>query len=188
MKININNTEIEEKCTTSFLGVQIDNKLNWRPHISHICKKISKSIAILRMVRSIFPLNILKMIYMSLIYSHINYCILIWGSAEDSIIEPLFKLQKKAIRIITKSRFLEHTAPLFKSLSLLTVHKMYDLNCTLFIYKCLNCSYFPELKARIHRNCDCHKYNTRGRNLFRNVDIMRLKICQRSFHNYGINI
>ena len=128
------------------------------------------------------------MIYMSLIYSHINYCILIWGSAEDSIIEPLFKLQKKAIRIITKSRFLEHTAPLFKSLSLLTVHKMYDLNCTLFIYKCLNCSYFPELKARIHRNCDCHKYNTRGRNLFRNVDIMRLKICQRSFHNYGINI
>ena len=84
LKININNTEIEEKCTTSFLGVQIDNKLNWKAHISHICKKISKSIAILRLVRSIFPSNILKMIYMSLIYSHINYCILIWGSAEKN--------------------------------------------------------------------------------------------------------
>ena len=59
-------------------------------------KKNSKSIAILRMVRSVFPLNILKMIYMSLIYSHINYCILIWGSAEKGIIEPLFKLQKKS--------------------------------------------------------------------------------------------
>ena len=28
LKIMIDNTEIEEKCTTSFLGVQIDNKLN----------------------------------------------------------------------------------------------------------------------------------------------------------------
>ena len=187
LKININNTEIEEKCTTSFLGVQIDNKLNWKAHISHICKKISKSIAILRMARSVFPLNILKMIYMSLIYSHINYCILIWGSAEKGIIEPLFKLQKKAIRIITNSRFLDHTAPLFKSLALLTVYKVYDLNCTLFIYKCLNCDYFPELKNRIKKNSDYHEHDTRGRNLLRNVDIMRLRICQWSFHNYGIN-
>ena len=64
LKVRINNTEIEEKCTTSFLGVQIDNKLIWKAHISHICNKISKSIAILRMVRSVFPLNILKTIYM----------------------------------------------------------------------------------------------------------------------------
>ena len=72
LKIRIDNTEIEEKCTTTFLGVQIDNKLNWKAHITHICNKVSKSLAILRIVRSIFPLNILKMIYMSLIYSHLN--------------------------------------------------------------------------------------------------------------------
>ena len=95
LNIKINNVEIEEKCTTSFLGVQLDNKLNWKSHISHICNKVSKSIAILRMVRSIFPLNILITIYMSLIYSHINYCNLIWGGAETGIIEPLFKLKKK---------------------------------------------------------------------------------------------
>ena len=65
---------------------------------------------------------------------------------------------------------------------------MYDLNCTLFIYKCLNCDYFPELKNRIKKNSDYHEHDTRGRNLLRNVDIMRLRICQRSFLNYGINI
>ena len=95
LKIRINDTEIEKKRTTKFLGVQIDDKLNWKDHISHICNKVSKTIAILRKVRSVFRLNVLKMIYMSLIYSHINYCILIWSSAEKSIVEPLFKLQKK---------------------------------------------------------------------------------------------
>ena len=74
------------------------------------------------------------MIYMSLIYSHINYCILIWGNADKSTVEPLFKLQKKAIRIISKSNYLDHTAPLFKSLKLLTVYDVYKLNCILFIY------------------------------------------------------
>ena len=125
---------------------------------------------------------------MSLIYSHINYCNLIWGGAETGIIEPLYKLKKKAVRIITKSSYLEHTAPLFKSLALLTVYKVYDLNCTSFIYKCLKCNYFPEFRNKIQRNSDFHEYNTRGRNSYRNVKIIRLRICQRSFLNYGKNI
>ena len=128
------------------------------------------------------------MIYMSLIYSHINYCILIWGSADKSTVEPLFELQKKAIRIISKSNYLDHTAPLFKSLKLLTVYNVYELNRILFIYKCLKCNYVSELRTRIQRNSEYHGYNTRNRNLFRNTDIMRLKICQRSFLNCGINL
>ena len=129
LKIRINDTEIERKSITKFLGVQIDDKLNWKAHITHICNKVSKAIAILRKVRSIFPLNILRMIYMSLIYSHINYCILIWGSAEKTIVDPLFKLQKKSIQIIIRLNYLDHTGPLFKSLRLLTIYNVYDLNC-----------------------------------------------------------
>ena len=97
LKIQINNTDVEERAVSSFLGVLIDNKLNWKAHITHISNKVSKSIAILRSVRYCYPKNVLKMIYMSLIYSHLNYCNIIWGAAEDGIIEPLFLLQKKAI-------------------------------------------------------------------------------------------
>ena len=188
LKVRINNTEIEEKCTTSFLGVQIDNKLIWKAHISHVCNKISKAIAILRMLRSVFPLYILRMIYMSLVYSHINYCILVWGSAENVHVERIFKLQKKAVRIITKSYYLEHTAPLFKSLKLINVYKVFELNCILFIHKCLNCNYLPDFRVRIQRNSDYHGYNTRGRNMFRNSEVIRLRTCQRSFLNFGINV
>ena len=78
------------------------------------------------------------------------------------------------------------TAPLFKSLGLLTVYKVYELNCILFIYKCINCHYLPKIRNRIQQNSDYHQYNTRGRNLFRNSDVIRLRICQRSFLNYGI--
>ena len=59
LSIQINNSELEEKTETNFLGIFIDNKLTWKAHINHICNKVSKSIAILRQVRSIFPKNIL---------------------------------------------------------------------------------------------------------------------------------
>ena len=188
LEIQINDTFIEEKTVTSFLGVQIDNKLNWKAHIAHICNKVSKAIAILRFVRYCYPKNILKMIYMSLIYSHINYCNLIWGAAEVGIIEPLFILQKKSIRIITKSYYLEHTAPLFESLKLLTVYQVYTLNCSLFMYKCLKCNYCPEFNTMIHRNSNYYDYNTRHRDLFRISQRIRLRICHRSFLNTGIGI
>ena len=55
LSIKINNTELEEKDEINFLGVQIDKKLTWKTHITYICNKVSKSIAILRLVRSIFP-------------------------------------------------------------------------------------------------------------------------------------
>ena len=93
--ISIGDNIIEEKSETSFLGVIIDQKLNWKSHINHVCNKISKTIALLRFLRSSFPKSILKMIYMSLIHTHINYCNLIWGSAEKSNLLPIFMLQKK---------------------------------------------------------------------------------------------
>ena len=73
-------------------------------------------------------------------------------------------------------------------MKLLTVYNVYELNCILFIYKCLKCDYVSELRTRIQRNSDYHEYNTRNRNLFRNTNIMRLNICQRSFLNNGINL
>ena len=96
LSINLNNVIVKEQDIVTFLGVVIDKKLNWKAHIAHICSKISKSIAIMRILKFIFPKEILKMLYMSLIYSYLNYCNLIWGSAESGIIQPLFVLQKKS--------------------------------------------------------------------------------------------
>ncbi|CAL4202127.1 unnamed protein product, partial [Meganyctiphanes norvegica] len=93
LEVNIGETMLEEKSVTNFLGIVIDNKLNWKAHITHLCNKISKSIAILRFLKSSFPKRILKLIYMSLIHSHINYCNLIWGSAEKGNLKPILILQ-----------------------------------------------------------------------------------------------
>ena len=125
---------------------------------------------------------------MSLIYSYLNYCNLIWGAVDVTIIDPLFKLQKKAIRIINKSHYLEHTNPIFKSLNVLTVHQVYDLNCLLFAFKCINCNFFPTFKDKISQGQSVHEHNTRNKENYKTDAIARLKICQQSFIFHGVNL
>ena len=48
--------------------------------LSTFQKKISKSVAILRFLRDIFPKHILKTLYLTLTYPYFNYCNLIWGT------------------------------------------------------------------------------------------------------------
>ena len=72
IKVKLNDTDLVVQTETSFLGIIIDNKSTWKSHVKHISNKISKSIAILRILRFSFPKYILRMVYMSLIFSHIN--------------------------------------------------------------------------------------------------------------------
>ena len=180
LKINVQNIDLDEKEVVSFLGLEIDKKLTWKDHIQHICNKISKSIAILRLLKYSFPKHILKMIYMSLIYSYINYCNVIWGSAYECHLNPLIVLQKKAIRIINNSSYRDESLPIFYNLKLLPIPQIFKLNCLTFIFKCLINNNYPILRYRILQNSSSHSHATRYRDLLK-PPFERLEICKRSY-------
>ena len=122
---------------------------------------------------------------MSLIYSYLNYCNIIWGGAYDIVLKPLFILQKKAIRLISNSHYLEHTAPLFKSLKLLNIYQIFKYNCLLLVHKCTNDNYFPEFKKKLQSSI--HSYETRNNNQLR-VPLEKLKLCQKSYKYISIKL
>ncbi len=64
-----------------FLGVIIDHKLCWKSHINHVKTKISKSIAILNIIKHIFNEKALYILYCALIVPYITYCVEVWGHA-----------------------------------------------------------------------------------------------------------
>ena len=117
---------------------------------------------------------------MSLVFSYINYCNLIWGGACKTSLDSLYLLQKKAIRIVNNSEYLAHTDPIFKSLGILNIYQVFKLNCVLFMYKCLKTKQYPEFKKKILKSSSIHSYGTRTNDLFR-PPTERLKLCQRSY-------
>ena len=135
LNILINDTPINRVSSTKFLGVQLDESLTWTTHISYISGKIAKSLGILKKVKHSLNRHTLTMLYYTLIYPYLSYCILIWGKTSAVHLDKLVKLQKKAIRVITRSSFNCHTANLFRELSILPLEEIYRYQCALFVFK-----------------------------------------------------
>ena len=147
---------------------------------------MSKSVDILKILKHTFPTSALKTIYHSLIYPYFNYCNLIWGSAASTHLESLTLIQKKCIRIISKVGYYDHTEPLFNEQKILTVPKIYNYNCTKFIFQCYNNSTYSNFKSKLKKNSDFHNYDTRIKNLLR-IPKVRLKKFTNSFLYNGID-
>ena len=130
----INNTPIERVTNFNYLGLQLSNDLNWDKHKCVISLKLTKTIGVLNRLRYEYPEEILLTLYNTLILPHLNYCILLWGANTGNI----HKLQKKALRIISNSKFLAHTEPICKSLNLLKVQDIYQLAILKFYFKLIN--------------------------------------------------
>ena len=99
--IKINKKAINEKESIKYLGVLVDSSLSWKYQISNLTKKISRAIRIMYKLRSFLPLNVMKSIYYSLIYSHIIYAIEVWGSAFKTELDKILILQKRVMRLMS---------------------------------------------------------------------------------------
>ena len=98
--IFIANTKIERKTEARFLGVIMDEKLNFTQHIKALKSKMSRYVGVMYKLKGLVPVSVMLQIYHSFIQSHINYCSLVWGFSAKSNIESLFTGQKKGIRSV----------------------------------------------------------------------------------------
>jgi len=147
-----------------FLGICLDPQLSWKLHINYICNKISKSIYIISRVKNVLPTNILKILYHSLVESYLNYGLIAWGNSVH--IQKLFKLQKRAIRIISKKSYRSHTEPLFKSLSILTIHDLYESQVLLFMHDFKNNNLPKSFEHMFRLNSEIAERTTRQSHLY----------------------
>ena len=138
--IHIGNTKLTrigndcDETSTKFLGLLIDENLTWRDHISHVNKKISRTLFSLKQVKQFLPTDCMNTLYFSLVQSHLSYGILAWGNASQSVLRQTCMLQKRAIRIVNNSKYNSHTDPLFRSSAILKLSDLHELHMLLFMY------------------------------------------------------
>lgn len=109
----------DEDPAVKFLGVYFDPDLSFKHHISVMRGKISSGLYFLRSVKNLLSSKALTSLYYSLIHSHIIYGIQVWSTCNQSSIDNIFKLQKKAIRIIHSAAYNCHTESLFRKSKIL---------------------------------------------------------------------
>ena len=127
-RIVINNTPVEEKDVTKYLGTMIDNKLTWKTQIQNVKTKLARGIGMISKIRYFLDESCLLKMYYSFVQSHISYNMLNWSCTYDSFLKPIENKMKKAIRLISfaKTKF-DHTTPLFKKHKILPFRELEKL-------------------------------------------------------------
>ena len=83
-------------------------------HISLLKNKISKNIGVIKRIRKNLPVYTLKMSYHALVNPYFEYYNIVWSIERNVHLENVFKLQKKAVCVITWSKWNSHSTPTFK--------------------------------------------------------------------------
>ena len=134
-KICIGNKHINQENCVKFLGPYLDNQFLWVDHLKHCKAKIASSLYAINTVKNMLSLPHLKTLYRSLIHSHLDYGIILWGTAQIQYIRPLINKQNKAIRLINGASYNCHTAPLYNISNILPLMHMHTLQLSKFMFQ-----------------------------------------------------
>ena len=127
ININIGDVPVRKTSYNKFLGVLLDENLFWRYHLTELSKKLARICGIFFKVRLFLSLNVLICFYNSLFLSFLQYGILVWGLNHETHINPVFLLQKRAIRAISFEHFSSSSTLIFFNLKTLKLHDLFSL-------------------------------------------------------------
>jgi len=160
----LNNKSISKVQSTKFLGVEIDEKLTWKNHISDVERKISSAIFLLRNIKYKINQKTSLMLYDSLINTQLSYCNMIWANTFKTYTENLIRLQKRALRLCYHGQPFPKTTNLFCKTNRLPVSDIAKLQLAKIVYLFYNSpDELPyHIKLLFAKTSDIHTYSTRA--------------------------
>ena len=112
MNLLLDNQHLQLSTTVRYLGLRLDQHLSWTAHVDLLATKLRVANGILAKLRYYIPLNTLISIYHTLFHSHLSYSAIVWGQILNNN-SRISRLQNKAVRIITFSRYDTSADPLY---------------------------------------------------------------------------
>ena len=159
--IKIGKKQIKRVKFVKFLGILLDEHLCWKYHLSELSKKLARTSGMFFKIRNLLPLDVLVCLYNALFLSFLQYGLIVWGQTYASYIDPIFKLQKNAVRAISFQSSMSPSLPIFNDLKLLKLSELFELRLLTFVFDSVNKSSPTCFHDFFLLNSSVHQYSTR---------------------------
>ena len=174
--LTINNDLLERVSNVKFLGIYIDDSLNYREDIRILCSKLSRLVGLSYAIGPSLDLAAAKSFYFGLAQSLLMYAIIFWGATFHTDIQKVQICQNKIIRNLFNGKInYTSTSNLFAQLKILKVKELHRFESCQAIYKSLNCNLFLPFRPYLNDLGWGHDYGTRGMNSFRVPRVSRTR-------------
>jgi hypothetical protein len=153
---------LQQTTNESFLGIQLDEALKWYDHTCKVANNLSRKLGMLSKIKNFVSKETLKMVYNCFVQPLLIYGIHLWGATFEKGLTRIQKLQKKAIRLLTGAKKMDHSEPCLKGLGILKLDDLYKLHTACLVYDCLNGDAPAELQGLFFYIADGTSTSTRS--------------------------
>jgi hypothetical protein len=117
----------------NFFCLGIEETLSWKCHINQMLLRLSSACYAIKVITPLMSKDTIKMIYYSYVRSIITYSIIFCGNSPHNT--DIFQIQKRIIRIMTKSMNRVSWRQVFKWLEIQHLQSQYIFSVLLFVVK-----------------------------------------------------
>ena len=157
----LNDTAINLVDTYKYIGMILDSKLNWAPHVNSICDKLNRYFGIFHYIRCKIPQHLARQVYFSTIFPHIHYGIELYGSCSMKIINRLQVKQNLLLKILSRRDRLYPTDQLHSDHKILKITDLYKVKLLSFVQCCLKEDTIALFHNYYKMQHSTHSHNTR---------------------------
>ena len=121
-----------------YLGVYLNEHLNWRPHTSFVATKLRRANGALSKLRHYVPTETLVNVYHAIFASHIQYASQIWGLCDNTVTHRIVTLQNTAMRLMSFKPPRTSATPIYAEFGILKFFDKAEIMNILYVHKYLN--------------------------------------------------
>ena len=128
---------IERVTNIKYLGVIIDEKLNWNMHINFVCDSLVKFFGIFNHIKHKVTQKVVRQLYYGFIYSKIAYGLEVYGYTSVSNVSKIQTMQNKLLKLILKLDIRTRTNTVLKMLNILKIEDIHKTIVLAFVNSCV---------------------------------------------------
>ena len=142
--MKIGQTYVTRVKEAKYLGLFLDDKVNWNEHYNTVIQKLTKIASSFKVIKHIVPNKCKKILYYAYVHSKISYGIDVYRHTTQNNINQIQVMQSKILKSLYNKDWYSPTNSLHKDLHLLQVKDIFNLSIAKLVYKQIN-GYLPTI-------------------------------------------
>jgi Reverse transcriptase (RNA-dependent DNA polymerase) len=183
--IIIDGVKIQKVTQVKYLGVILDENLNFNANGDYVVKKLNKKLGFLRRQGGKMNEFCRTLYYKSLVQPHIDYCSFILNMMDKGILDKIQKLQNKFIKAIKMKKEISNYETVLSELKIVKVNKRININIMKTINRVIINDMPKEISSRFQTNSNVRQRTLRFGNKYK-LPYYFTKIGQKSFFFDGV--
>ena len=132
--ISYENMEIHRESQVKYLGLILDEHLDWNSQTNEMCNKLKSFFPLFYNIRQYLDLDHIRTIYYTMIYSRLKYGNIITGQTSQYNRDKIQILQNKLLKVLSCKRYRFPTHRLHRELSILMYEDTVKQETLSFVY------------------------------------------------------